>query len=194
MQRLVNMTKAPVEGGHPLKPVPVAPGEAGDFDVTNPSVKILLKAGHLRTESEIIAARAASLADTPTKAQLVILQEELAKAKAQIAEFRTRETTRAAEWKRLEGRMSELVAMVSKGEEAEKRVNELEAWATEHANAVTERDAIIEELRAQLPAEPADAPTTDAPAEPSAEQPATDAAATPAAMVASISGRSRRRG
>lgn len=113
MSRLVNMHKARVGNGKTGKDhAMVAPGATADFNTENPSVALMMKGPKplLVPEGSVLASQALSLADAPTMAELVKAREELAQARAALAEGERLALAHAAERTKIEAAFSELVA------------------------------------------------------------------------------------
>lgn len=108
---LVNMRKARVGNGKAGKDFAlVAPGAAGDFDAENPTVALLVKCGDLVPEGAVLASKAVSLAEAPSMAELVRLRSDLAQRDAALADRDRQALAHAEERKRIEDKLSELVA------------------------------------------------------------------------------------
>jgi len=111
MARLVNMHTAALDNAHAdQRAARVAPGQVGDFNEGNPSVKLWIKVGMLVTEGQLLASRAAALGDAPSMGELLVLREEVAKRDTVIEDLRARDAARVAEMKRVEARFGELAA------------------------------------------------------------------------------------
>lgn len=103
MARLVNMHTAPLDNGHEgPRAARVGPGDVGDFNEANPSVRDWARHGLVRSEGEVLASRAAALGDAPSLAEMVTLREQLATREAVIEDLHARLAARDGERARME--------------------------------------------------------------------------------------------
>jgi chromosome segregation ATPase len=131
--RLVNMTQAPLDNGYhgDGKSAPrsarVPPGEVGDFNENNPSVKKWMTLGTkvVATEGQVLASRASALSGAPSVGELVAMREMLSRRDATIEDLLARDSARKGEAERVEkelGRLAgDLAAAVARADTAEAR-------------------------------------------------------------------------